>query len=691
MSKKILSILLAISMMLTILAACNNDPVDNVENPDDQQTEQTDPNENQGGEETVLPETLNLVVDGTSEYVIVRGENAYISEITASTELQNYVKQITGVEIPIVTDSTEPAEKEIVVGKTNRESESEFDRDKLGDDGLVIKTNGKKLYLVGGEKRGTLYAVYEFLEAYLGCRFYSSDFEVIPETKTISLEKIEEDKQIPAFDTRETLWIDYDGNFSFKVKRKVNGKKWGQIPEELGGSNTWAGSPAHTMEPLCGVPQNEQPCLTDENVYQTALTNLRAWLESNPGARYVSVSMNDNHNLCYCDNCSALMDKYGSYAGVNLTFVNRLAEEIKDEYPNVLIHTFAYFENRIVPTGIEPADNVMVELCSIEQCFSHPLEECTAYSGESFVDLLKGWAAISDTLAIWDYTTNYAHFASTFPNFEVLRKNLKLFADNNVEYMFEQGNHCDRSLEFGELRGYLISKLMWNPYMSQEELDGYMVEFCKDYYGPGWESIVKYINLAEEESNENCFGIYRSPDEMFNWPEATDFNPKDSYPEELTVDMINNYESVDWTKYWNWFRGYAEEPKILTEGDKLFQEAIAAAETEEQKIHLNKSYTQIQYIRSYYLGLNLEFGSSTIGKIVGYFTMDHPDDFTADEVGPIRRNIIKFAREQVYEEYIAYNRALAEKIMSYGVYMIKENKGLSLDLDFSQLPEDWYD
>ena len=49
MSKKILSILLAISMMLTILAACNNDPVDNVEDQD----------EHQGSEEIVLPETLD--------------------------------------------------------------------------------------------------------------------------------------------------------------------------------------------------------------------------------------------------------------------------------------------------------------------------------------------------------------------------------------------------------------------------------------------------------------------------------------------------------------------------------------------------------------------------------------------------------------------------------------------------------
>ncbi|MBQ5624272.1 MAG: hypothetical protein IIU95_00800, partial [Phascolarctobacterium sp.] len=74
-------------MLLTMLAACNNAPVDDVENPDDQQ-EDVNPNEDQGGEEVVLPETLDIVVDGVSEYVIVRGENASPSEITAATELQ---------------------------------------------------------------------------------------------------------------------------------------------------------------------------------------------------------------------------------------------------------------------------------------------------------------------------------------------------------------------------------------------------------------------------------------------------------------------------------------------------------------------------------------------------------------------------------------------------------------------------
>ncbi len=690
MAKKLLSMLLALSMMLTVLAACNNEPVVD-ETPDDgQQQEDIQPND--PGDE-VVSDVLNLVVDGVSDYVIVRGENAYISEVTASTELQKYLKQISGVEIPIVTDATAPVEKEIVVGKTNREADGEFNRDELGDDGLVIKSNGQKLFLVGGEQRGTLYAVYEFLESYLGCRFYSSDFEVVPTTTAISLDQIAEDKQIPSFDTRETLWADYANNPAFAVKRKINGRKFGTIPEELGGSKIWGAGIGHTLGSLTNTPYESQPCLTDETNYQTALATLRAWMAGTPNASYISVSMNDNHDLCYCDNCSALMNQYGSYAGVNLTFVNRLAEEIKDEYPNVLIHTFAYFENRIVPTGIEPADNVMVELCSIEQCFRHPLEECTAYSKESFVDLLKGWAAISDTLAIWDYTTNYGHYAATFPNFEVLRKNLKLFADNNVEYIFEQGNHSDRSLEFGELRGYLISKLMWNPYMSQEELDGYMVEFCKDYYGPGWESIIQYIQIAQEESKDICGGIGGSPDEKFNWVQKVQINPKDSYPEELTVDMIKNYETVDWSKYWNWYKGYKEEPRILVEGERLFQEAIAAAETEEQKMHLDKSYTQIQYIRSYYLGLNLECGNGSIGKIVGYFMQDHPEAFTTDEILSYRKNIIKLANEQAFVDYAAYNRSIVDKALSYNISMIQEWNGISNPdaLHLDQLPEDWYD
>ena len=79
--KKLICTLSAIAMFSTMLSACN------------QKDPSVDPEDSQQGDITIS-ETLELVVDGVSEYVIVRGENASPSEITASTELQSYLKQI---------------------------------------------------------------------------------------------------------------------------------------------------------------------------------------------------------------------------------------------------------------------------------------------------------------------------------------------------------------------------------------------------------------------------------------------------------------------------------------------------------------------------------------------------------------------------------------------------------------------
>ena len=72
---------------------------------------------------------INLVENGNSAYVIVRGRNATPAEVTAANELKKYLKKISGAEIAVVTDDTAASEKEIVVGKTNREMAKDYDRD----------------------------------------------------------------------------------------------------------------------------------------------------------------------------------------------------------------------------------------------------------------------------------------------------------------------------------------------------------------------------------------------------------------------------------------------------------------------------------------------------------------------------------------------------------------------------------
>ena len=375
---------------------------------------------------------LRLVEDGISEYVIVRGENAFPSEVTASTELQSYLKQISGAELPIVTDAAAPGEKEIIVGKTNRETEGEFNREELGEDGFIIKTVENKLYLVGGEKRGTLYSVYEFLESYLGCGFYTQDVEVVPEMTTVILEPIAEDKQIPVVLWREMGWEDYGNVPTFCAKRKVfdNGGKY--VEDEWGGERGWAGgtdnvsrlvSPAEyydthpeyfalvngerMKENVGGGPQL---CLSNPEVLEVLTEKVREQLKNGKDKLGMyAVAQMDNQSCCMCDNCMKIYEEEGgAFSSTMLRAVNYVATALKEEFPEMMFLTLAYNYTSSAPTVTKPVDNVAI-MKTVHKCMSHDVNaECSKiYTGatsnidgtaNSFVEDLTAWGKICDKM-----------------------------------------------------------------------------------------------------------------------------------------------------------------------------------------------------------------------------------------------------------------------------------------------------
>lgn len=70
---------------------------------------------------------------------------------------------------------------------------------------------------------------------------------------------------------------------------------------------------------------------------------------------------------------------------------------------------------------------------------------------------------------------NFATTLGIFPNFNVLQPNLQIFAEHGVKGVYEEGNFyinaCDT--EFGELKSYLLSRLLRDPYCDakQEKMD----------------------------------------------------------------------------------------------------------------------------------------------------------------------------------------------------------------------------
>ena len=128
----------------------------------------------------------------------------------------------------------------------------------------------------------------------------------------------------------------------------------------------------------------------------------------------------------------------------------------------------------------------------------------------TFQNDIRAWAKICKRMFVWDYTTNYRFYLAPFPNFHVLKENIRFFLENGVTGIFEQGNAQSASGEFGELRMYLISRLMWDPELDVEQA---MDEFLTGYYGMAAGPIREYIRLLTNHVVEDHvhMGIYDDP------------------------------------------------------------------------------------------------------------------------------------------------------------------------------------
>jgi len=406
-------------------------------------------------------------------------------------------------------------------------------------------------------------------------------------------------------------------------------------------------------------------------------------VRNDPNANYVSVSQNDSEDgYCRCDKCSAKLEEMGTVSAVYIDFVNRVANEIKDEYPNVTIHTFAYRFTRQSPIiDIKAADNVMVHFCTYEADRRYPLTTYAERVGDKynenddFAKLLEEWAKVSDNMGIWCYTTNFSNYCELYPNFEAIRQDIRFFAENNVKYIFVQGAYQSANGEFSELRSYLIAKLLWDPFMSEEQYYTYMYEFMSDYYGPGWENIKEYITLATDLTEE--LGICN-----MSYYNGVEIQPHefDEYPEDLTAEKIRDCQNQNWLEYWNFFYDRSDDT-IISEGRRLFDAAYAMAETDEQREHISKSEIQLRLmeLEAYQRKLSV-VPKSPINNILDNYFSNNPDEFTDEEQREYKKNITGLIFEQRDQSVFSLKKSLYEDMLKYEINCYREVGGLTENL-----------
>lgn len=280
---------------------------------------------------------------------------------------------------------------------------------------------------------------------------------------------------------------------------------------------------------------------------------LAARYDKDAPLQIISLTQSDDLTACKCEECVKCAKEHGGYSAPNLIFVNKVAEAVKAAgYDNVAIDTFAYRYTRSAPTDIVPLDNVIIRLCSIECCCSHYIDDEKCLANKAFMKDLADWSKICGRIYIWDYCTDFSYFDTLFPNVNVLAHNLRVFYEHNVKGVYEEGNYClnkdGSDPEFAELRAYLISNVMQNPYC---DYNAVMREFCDAYYGEAGVDMFDFITRASTLAGRRHLNIYKNPRDVLSLSkdEAAELNGYFEHAKEVACgEALENvkHSEISW-------------------------------------------------------------------------------------------------------------------------------------------------
>ena len=457
---------------------------------------------------------------------IVVDATAIPSEKYAAEELKRLFGQATGIDLPILNDAdTAAGHVYIGPGRAFEKSGFGFDTNAMGEEELRFIVEKDRVVIAGGRPRGTLYGVYQFLEDCVGVRFLAPDHTHVPDAAGLKI-PCTDFAYNPPFSFRWSYYRQNAENPEFAARLRVNTV----TPDEKLGGKTRQNLINHSLYRLLPVEKygethpeyfalvngerkldvgggGPEPCVTHPDIIDIVADAVIKELDANPTLKNISVSQNDNAEYCRCPRCEEVNEREGTPMGSHLAFVNAVAERVEKKHPDVKIGTLAYWYTRQAPKTIVPRHNVQIQLCSIECCTLHPIDDPKCRKNVKFCRDMDEWGKICDDIWVWNYNTNFSRYDLPFPNLRSIAPNVKYFLRNNVKGVFMQANGNGNAGEMCDLRNYIISRVIWNP-----ALDGTEVceEFVRLHYGNAAETILEYINFLHDNAERlrvhpNCF------------------------------------------------------------------------------------------------------------------------------------------------------------------------------------------
>ncbi len=464
------------------------------------------------------------------EWTVVVGEDAIPSERYAAEEFCRLFKAATGSELKTVALPSGNGDFYIGESAALRAHSLGFSVAPLGEEGLRIRIARTAMVIAGGRPRGTLYGVYEFFERYLGVRFLTKDDTYIPADAATMTIPLTDYQYVPPFSFRWSYYAENSKDPAFAGRLRVNKitddeRLGGQTSQGLIGHSiaTYVPAAVYGQEHpeyfalvngvrKLGTSGGPQVCSLNPDVIKIVCAAVERALDAAPSQKNISVSPMDNDDFCQCPACSALGAQEESMAAPHLVLVNAVADRIAKTHPGVRVGTLIYWHTRKPPKTLTLRSNAEIQLCSIECCTLHPLDDPDCKRNRVFYEDFARWKDICQNIWIWNYNTDFSNYDLPFPNFNAIAKNIQLFRNNHARGVFMQAAGNGLSSEMSDLRNYVMARCLWRP---TEEGWALVDEFCRLHYGAAARPILAYLRFLHQ--NAEARGVH--PD-CFPWSGA---------------------------------------------------------------------------------------------------------------------------------------------------------------------------
>ena len=329
---------------------------------------------------------------------------------------------------------------------------------------------------------------------------------------------------------------------------------------------------------------NTHHCMSHPEVQKMVCEYILAHIDKyGESASFAFGAPDSTKGWCECENCRKL--DQGNDLNVSRRFhtvTQKIAEKVYEKRPDAKLWTWAYANYRDIYDGLKIDERMNVVFCPHGRCYGHTLDDPKCPHNGKIYAMLLDWLKVSKKIQIYEYDMCYP--SGYEPYSEVMVRDMKLYKKLGLlgskhEIYYPHTRFAKNRLHggspltstYGMLNKwqfwYLFCKSAWNPDLDYEKT---LAEMERSFYGKTYPAMKKYNDLRRK--------LWREAPGCVGYPFGDQHTP-------LLLQKAGAKEAL---------LGYLAEAQNLAKGDARLEKQISLekAMLEELWIKPNEKYRE---------------------------------------------------------------------------------------------------